>query len=178
MCVRRGVASPLSEGVSGALHGIESRLAEKTRMNDTANHPGLDVLRSFFAEMHDWEVEAYRAQRAIDWETVTQKEVEAGQTKLRKAAEAIFERYCEVGSAAKRFKGGLSFGKPPRYDPEQEVVLSFEVKRTKLIVETQQNSGWRFKKRYELVERNGTWKIRDNSKYAARESANWKADIL
>ena len=147
-------------------------------MNDTANHPALRVLQSFFAEMHDWEVEAFRAQRAIDWETVTQEEVEAGQAKRRKRAEAIFEQYCEVGSAAKRFKGGLSYGKPPRYDPKQEVVLSVEVKRTKLIVETKQNSGRRFKKRYELVEQYGTWKIRDNSKFAAGESANWKAHIL
>lgn len=148
------------------------------RMNETANHPALLVLQSFFAEMHDWEVEAFRAQRAIDYSTVTQKEVEAQQAKLRKEAVAIFERYCEVGSAAKRFKGGLSYGKPPRYDPKQEVVLSFDIKRTKVIVETKQNSGWRFKKRYELVERNGTWKIRDNSKFAAVESATWKADIL
>ena len=70
--------------------------------------------------MYDWEVEAVRAHRAIDWETVEQADLDRDRAKRRKKLERIFEKYCEIGSAAKRLKGKLySTQDPPTYDPEK-----------------------------------------------------------
>ena len=129
--------------------------------------------------MYDWELDAVRAHRAVDWKTVEQKDLDRDKAKRREVLEKIFEKYCEVGRAAKRLKGkGWSAQIPPTYDPEKEIIVSVGVKGTKVVVETKQTTGWRFNKRYELVERKGEWKIRDNSKYSADASATWEADIL
>jgi hypothetical protein len=150
-------------------------------MPETLNHPAVAVLQSFFAEMRDWDVEGYREQEAIDWATTTQEKVDAINLKARQALEAIFEKYCDVGTRAKRLKGGLVYSKPTAYDPEREAITSVEVKRGKAIIETQQPFVTLVKKkRYELVERDEQWKIRDNAKsdLLRSEKRKWSVDIL
>jgi NTF2 fold immunity protein len=148
-------------------------------MNETPSHPAIQVLQSFFAEMHSWETEAYRGYKAINWQSVTREEVNAEKAMRRKQLEEIFVKYCEAGSAAKRLEGTrLSCQDPPAYDPAKESIVSLDVKRAKAVVETKQAFGFRWKKRYELVERDGSWKIRDNAKSAGEASPKWSSDIL
>ena len=149
-------------------------------MPDTMNHPAVAVLQSFFAEMREWEVNALRAYKAIDWATTTHEKVDGTFLTAQQGVEKIFETYCDVGTRAKRLKGKPFLSDPTSYDPEKEPVTSVEVKRGKVIIETQQMFGLKFEKRYELVERNGQWKIRDNSKYSVlpSEKPEWEAAIL
>jgi hypothetical protein len=166
--------------VIGAFGFLGGRFAEKRRMNDSANHAALRVLRSFFSEMHDWEVEGFEAENATDLKTTPEDKRKADRTKRRNQLEVIFEKYCEVGRAAKRLMDkGLAFQKPPTYDPEKEIVVSVEVKRAKVVVETtKQKAGLRFSTRYELVERDGSWKLRDNSKYTIEGLKKWETRLL
>jgi len=131
-------------------------------------HPAVIVLRQFFSEMHAWEWSLLREDFA-DLEHLDPEKIEAEIDKRRAAQRVrlarIFEKYCDVGSKAKRVHDLLHCGgEEPDYNPKTEKILSVQEAGDKVVVETQMAHNFKFRLRYELEKKNGKWRIRDNRK--------------
>jgi len=143
----------------------------------TTTDSALKVLRGFFKAMHDWEWALIREDFADieDWPAEkAEKEVEKRYGKLRQQMAKIFDRYCEVGVKARRVRDALhSGGAEPDYNPETERILSVTEKPGKIIVETQMAHNFQFRFKYEVVNVNGKWLLRDNRKCKAAGDEKW-----
>jgi hypothetical protein len=62
----------------------------------------------------------------------------------------------------------------PDYNPETEEVVSIEAKGDSVVVETQMAHNFQFRLRYELVNADGKWLIRDNRKCKSAANGKWK----
>jgi|PlaIllAssembly_1097288.scaffolds.fasta_scaffold05189_2 hypothetical protein len=148
-------------------------------MNAT-NHPAVQVLEAFFAEMNRWGAEAIRQYEAIDWGNVDQEAIALDRRKQREALTAIYERYCDIGGNAERLQDeGIAIKLDrPEYDPLGEDVISVMEKSGVVVVETKQNQRPNWKFRYELVSKEGEWRVRDTRKRCSEQNPKWKRDML
>ena len=149
-------------------------------MDRPSEQAALEVLRSFYAEMYEWELNAAKKRGAIDWQSFSKDEYMRDGAILRKKLEEIFERYCEVGVNSKRLRDpGLSFslGKPT-YDWQEEEIIAVTTKGNRAVVETKELKAYGTYRKFELVESGHQWKIRDNLKYKFKSDSKWAPDIL
>ena len=117
------------------------------------------VVRGFIAAMHDWEFATAAAFRAAMRAGVLPPSEEAV-AQVR----AVFGRYCTPRTHSRT--RGVSFAEPPEYQPEHEAVLGVEAgSLRRAVVETQQGTGFRQRRRYMLVRWGGQWLI---------DSVKWK----
>jgi hypothetical protein len=143
-----------------------------------AVHPAVKALRAFQREMNCWEWEMIKEDFS-DLEHLPAAKIDALVDKRRERSRAklrsIFERHCEAGAKARRVDDVLHYGgDEPDYNPETEKVLSIQEKAGKVIVETQMAHNFRFRLKYELVESNGQWLLRDNRKCKGDFNDKWK----
>ena len=139
------------------------------------DHPAVTVLRSFMADTHAWEADMLHLHKTRDWENSTDEQVDKEHEELRSKLAVIFEKYCEVGTRAKRVNDQLHCGgAEPDYNPETEQVLAVTQRGKSVIVETKMAHNFRFKLKYELVQVEGQWKIRDNRKRSFEFEDKWK----
>jgi hypothetical protein len=144
------------------------------------DHPAVQVLLAFFAEMNAWETEMSRHHHSTRGINTSAEKLSQDRAIQRKRLEEIFEKYCEVGAKCERLEDeGLSFNlDSPEHDPEKEMIESVVVKPGKVIVETKQPlpTGWRY--RYEVVDCGGAWRVRDNRKYSSAKNPTWRKHLL
>ncbi|MCX5660468.1 MAG: NTF2 fold immunity protein [Planctomycetota bacterium] len=75
---------------------------------------------------------------------------------------AIYATFCDAGEKASRFKDqGLSWLGEIEHAPGGEVVESCKLVRHKMVIETRQTIALMHRRRYEVIERDGVWKLRD-----------------
>jgi hypothetical protein len=149
------------------------------------HHPALDVLRAFWGAMWKWESNLLRERTHLDTSSQGMAEDAIYAALSRQRAEArdelaaIFNRYCQAGSSARRVKDVLHCGgEEPDYNPDKEAILSVIDRGDKVIVETQMTHQLCNRLRYELVKVNGDWKIRDNRKFYAPHWDKWMRQDL
>ena len=141
----------------------------------------VNCLLTYFAEMYKWEDETDRLLsspevRAMDYESRIKEK------KIRRALlEDIFHKYCEVGKDAKRLQGGgLSYGTPRAYDPPHESIISVEEKKNGIIIvvtsRTDNPVDTHFK--YELIEVDSQFLIKDNKKMMSAVFQRWSSHML
>ena len=148
-------------------------------METNANHPAAKALQAFFSEKNDWETDIAQYYKSVDWGNSSQEELDSAKARYRAWLEAIFEKYCQAGAEAERLQdtAGIS------YDPSQpehgdEAIISLTEKGRKVIIETRQMRphGWEY--RYELVQVDGRWLLRDTRKYRFQGETDWERDML
>jgi hypothetical protein len=138
-------------------------------MADETGSEALAVLRGFMAEMNAWEVRHYPLVVDGDLERFEDARRDLG---------PIYERYVtsrerKMGKLA----AGPSVGWPPEFDPEQESVEKVEVEPRKVVISTQQHTGFKMPCRYTLVRRGGRWLLdRKEEHYASK--GKWGNAIL
>jgi len=149
-------------------------------MKPVPEHPATNVLRSFFNAMNAWEWDRIRESRDIPsrFRGMKEEDIERGLLEIRAAARArlgaIFDEFCAIGSAAKRVNNVIHYGaEEPDYNSEKEQVLSVVDRGDRVIIETQMTHQLRNRLKYELINMNGGWKIRDNRKSFAEHSKKW-----
>jgi hypothetical protein len=149
-------------------------------MIERTDHPAIKRLFEFFAKMCAWEVEAYRHYKSGAWAEMSEEQIERENFVRRKALESIYEDYCDAGKNAERLQdAGISYGDPPTYDPTGEQIVSFTEKRGKIIIESKENYRMKCVRKFELVEKDGIWRLRDSLKYKWEgEPSKWKKSIL
>lgn len=150
-------------------------------MEQTTEHPAVQLLKCFFSEMNAWEAEASRQYKSIEWGKTPREVIERDGKLQRQKLVEIFEKYCEVGTKAKRLQDqGLAFNlDQPEYDPERELILSVLEKPRKVVIETQRTYQGRFKFKYEVVQVGAGWRVRDNRKISSeRDPPKWEAHCL
>jgi hypothetical protein len=144
-------------------------------MSLPSDHPALNVLRSFMTEMHAWEAEMLHRHKVRDWENSTEEEFRKEDAELRRRLAQIFAQYCEIGDRAQRVHDQLHCGAAePDYNSETEQIVSMTERGKKVIVETKMAHNFKFKLKYELLEVDGQWKIRDNRKCSFEFESRWK----
>jgi hypothetical protein len=141
------------------------------------DHPAVKVLRRFIAEMNRWEWEIIREDFG-DLENLPERKIEAEVARRRRRQRdrlaRIFETYCEAGANARRVRDVMhAGGEEPDYNPDTEKILSVRDEGDKVIVETQMAHNFGFRLKYELVKVGGTWRVRDNRKCKAADTAKW-----
>ena len=150
-----------------------------SNMNANSQHPSLAVLKSFYAEMHAWESKESDNYKAIDWDNITEEELEADRKVSHKRLTAIFEEHCEVGAKAQRLQDAGAFQlDQSEYDLDKEEILSVREVNDRVVVEVKQNHSMKQFRKFELVEREGAWLIKDNVKWRFKETSNWSAGLL
>jgi hypothetical protein len=150
-------------------------------MEPAIDHPAVQVLLSFFNEMNAWENEMSRYVSSIDRSNTSQEKQARDMAIHRKQLEEVYEKYCEVGARAERLQDlGLSFSRGlATHDPEREKIVSVSVTPGRVIVETKESAatgGWGYK--YEIVEKDGAWRVRDNRERNSEKNPNWREDML
>ena len=151
---------------------------QETRTEVTKNHPAAKVLQAFFSEMTAWETDVAQYYKSVDWGNASQEILDRAKEQYRERLEAIFQKYCQAGAQAERLQdAGIS------YDPSQpehgdESIISLTEKGRKVIIETRQMRphGWEY--RYELVQMDGRWLLRDTRKYRFQGDTDWERDML
>jgi len=147
-------------------------------MQPTTDHPAVEVLLAFFAEMNAWETEVARHYKSIDWAHGDYDELQQANMSHRERLDQIFERFCELGKQAERLqeRGWTCNLQLPEHS--DETVTSVEEKPGTVIVETQQMrpNGGVF--RYELVQMDGQWHVRDNRQRRSEVDASWSKYML
>jgi hypothetical protein len=139
-----------------------------------------EFLFSFFEEMEAWEIALADRYSAIDWENTTEELVKQIFDDGRSRLEAIFREYCEVGPEAERLQDeqpSFRVGEPT-YSRECERVVSCRQQNHTIIIETQQVKPPNWEYRYELVPREGEWRICDKRDRRTPKHRTWEADIL
>jgi len=135
------------------------------------------TLREFFAEMHRWGLAAISNHQQINWETVTEAELNQQRFELRRALTAIYEQYCEAGASAERLQDqGLSFHlDEPEYNPDHPILEErVGAEGTSEI----QVGGRDFDFRYHLIQRDGRWWLQDKKEFRSKKGGKWKAHLL
>ncbi|WP_187781826.1 NTF2 fold immunity protein [Gimesia chilikensis] len=137
-------------------------------------------LIDFFGKMYEWESAVIEMEERADNDEITEDEIQQYLKQAKADLELIFEEFCEVGKTAKRLRDeGLAFSIPPEYDLEENPIESILEKNNKVIIETKPASGLGFCYRYELINTDNGWKIRDNRKHATlTPDAKWSSDLL
>ncbi len=121
---------------------------------DEIDPSAAETLVRFFAAMNAWGHDMLRHHRSIDWgsDGIDQDALALNRANQRGSLEAIFREFCEVGTGARRLRdAGLSFADPPEYDPDSESILAVSMSRGVIVIETRESRGFRFDRRYELV---------------------------
>ncbi|WP_417388750.1 NTF2 fold immunity protein [Gimesia sp.] len=149
-------------------------------MNSHNIEEAKNCLIDFFGEMYVWESAVIETEERADNDELSEEEIQRYFKKAKEDLALIFEEFCEVGRAAKRLQDeGLSFNIPPEYDLEENPIESILEKNDKVIIETKPASGLGFCYRYELVNSENGWKIRDNRKFATlTPEAKWSSGLL
>jgi hypothetical protein len=141
----------------------------------TTDHPAVQRLQAFFSAMQQWEQEMLdfgkRVQREGD--AMADQEVHDWDIAARAKLRDIFIEYCEAGESASRVSDQLHCGGEPDYNPEKEIIVSVQVGRKIVKIETKMTHNFKFKLRYELVQKDGKWMVRDNRKSAFANADNW-----
>lgn len=120
----------------------------------------LQTLYKFMAAMNQWEREAHQESQRIlreggSWAIKNQKDLEA--------MHKIFAQYCTPKDRPLGRQG--SFSHPPEYDPETEQVLEIvEESKRRVVIFTQEGSGFQHKNRYVLLRKGDKWLI-DNKQW-------------
>ena len=147
-------------------------------IDSPTNHPAADILRSYFSEMNAWERECAAHYKSLDWERgIDKAALDLARASQRKRLEQIFERYCEIGKQAERLQDLGSYN-PDQPEHDDEEITSLTEKAGKVIIETRQRRfrGWEF--RYEVVQVDGNWRLRDNRKFRSQGKPAWKRHML
>ena len=133
------------------------------------------ILKEFIGAMQNWESEMLRHSATIDWPNAKQEELELHSAQMRRRLAEIFERYCEAGRDAERVNDVLHCGGgEPDYNAQTERITSVVTRGRKVVVETHQAHNFRHKLRYELVQVDGRWKVRDNRKCSFEYETRWR----
>lgn len=147
--------------------------------DDLSDHPAVIVLKEFFGAMNSWEADALQHHESVDWGNADELQLAVQREVQRRHLEAIFAKYCEIGTQAERLQNqGLSFGDPPAYSTDGEEVISVTPKGSKLVIETRQTRPPHWKYRYELVQLEGEWRLRDTRKRSSEKNPTWRRDML
>lgn len=150
-------------------------------MNETNAKEATQCLMGFFEDMKQWELEMIEYFKFFDEGNVSEEEDIVQSKQQKEALAEIYEKYCEVGRKAKRLQDqGLSFNPDyPEHGKDAESVTSITEKPSKVIIETKQEIGLRWRYRYELIQVEGEWKVRDNRKRSSDEEyPKWSKDML
>ena len=143
-------------------------------MDTILKHAAVCTLQKFFKEMHNWEAEfAVRQNALYSREDATQEDANIIRQEMKSKLSVLFETYCQTGKEAIRVVEPDHFSKPPSYDPEKELILSLVEKENKVIIETQQTHEIKSKYMYEMVQREGEWKVVDNRKIWFESESAW-----
>jgi hypothetical protein len=120
----------------------------------------VEVLRGFMKAMNKWERESWKIYTESK---IKNRDLVVQQQRFQESQERIFAKYC---TPKKRLVAGRfgSFQNPPEYDPETENILNVDVvSKRRVIIYTQQGTGFRNKCRYVLLRKGNRWLI-DNKK--------------
>lgn len=149
-------------------------------MDDPQTRPAVETLLAFFRERYALGLEALRYIRSVDREEgVDAEEWHEVMASQRAGLEAIFVRYCTAGLAAKRLKdSGFAVQDPPKYDPDHETVASVSLSGGSVFIETVEDveADWRY--RYELIQVDDRYLIKDNKRFRLGPDGEWKPHIL
>lgn len=140
-----------------------------------SHEPVVEVLYAFFAAMNEWEVETYDKLQSIYKDPDADEAIFGKFRADRKLAlMIIYEKFCAAGSSAKRLLDeGLSCGNPPKYDPNNEKLMSLEVKGNIASAFTQQNFGFNRQCKYWLVYDSEKWLLLDKRQTKHRSSTKF-----
>ncbi len=150
--VRRKLRYFPARGGSGVLDApAPSRYARP--VNQPTKSP-CDVLLAFITAMHEWEKEAWQESRR----TRSDANPSAYQVGVEQRMNAIFAAYCTPKKRPYGRQG--SFQHPPEYDPATEKILEVvEASPQRVVIHTQQESGFRNRCQYVLLHQRGQWLI-------------------
>ena len=128
------------------------------------------VLRAFFVAMNRWERSVWRANERL---LKAGRPHQLDQNHWLQQKLAIIVEHC----TAKRrvYTEGLSFGDPPKYDPAEEITGVEYESSSRVVVFTQQLTGFENRRRFVLLKRGGRWQI-DNVQW--QDGRRWERDIL
>ena len=145
--------------------GVKKR-AEQTSVEQSPE----DVLKAFFAAMCKWERAAYKASRASE---------RAGQglpaDELLRQKLAILGEYCTPKRRV--YAEAVCYSSPPEYDPRTEPITRVVAEsETRVVVYTQQQTGFEHERRFVLLRRGGRWLV-DNKQWRGG-GEKWERDIL
>lgn len=124
-----------------------------------------EVLRAFWAEMHAWEADAYRAMPGYPegeaWERF--------QAEVWPAWVPIFEKFCTPKKRAHAPTGlHRGIGSPPQYDPQEELITEIaEESPTRVVIKTLRTLFPMGEFFYVLLKRGGRWLIDSRQWYDA-----------
>jgi hypothetical protein len=118
--------------------------------------PPVEILRSFIKAMNKWELECWK----IHSESKIKKDDPIARLKqFQESQERIFAKYCTPKKRVIVDRFG-SFRNPPEYDPEMETILKIEeVSKRRVVIYTQQGTGFRNKCQYVLLRKGSQWLI-------------------
>lgn len=121
-----------------------------------ASAAALAALQGFFTAMNQWEIDSWCNSRLEKDGQLSYESYEEETAIASKRLEEIFAQYCVAGSQTR----GVSFQKPPEYDPEAELILEVEEKSTKRVtIATQQTTGFKKKCKYDVVLTDDAWRV-------------------
>lgn len=128
-------------------------------MSDEMGAEALAVLRGFMAEMNAWEVRHYPLVARGDSSRFED---------ARRDLHLIYDRYVfprerKMG----KLVAGPSLGCPPEFNPDRENVEKIEVTPWKVVIFTQQYTGFELPCRYTLVRRGCRWLLDRKEEYYA-----------
>lgn len=153
-------------------------LTELTNMN----HPAVELLNRFFRKMFDWEVETQNYLSSTEVREMPSSLRNEAKKQRRAILDSIYAEFCEAGVSAKRLKDqGFVYGTPRQYNPEFEIIDEIEAKIDKAVVYTHRTdcgAKLSLRYRYELVLKDGEWRIKDNKKEMFGSSEKWKPHLL
>ncbi|MCX5659739.1 MAG: NTF2 fold immunity protein [Planctomycetota bacterium] len=152
---------------------------DKKHADVPSDHPALRVLLEFWIAMESWEREMLVLGDRIR-KGITEAEYAAARDEGKARLASIYRLHCEAGDQAERLLDkGLSWPSEIVHGLSRELVVGIETKRGKVIVESKQSTGMKYRMRYELVEKDGKWKIRDRVKYALPwGTEKWTTEFL
>jgi hypothetical protein len=118
-----------------------------------ASAGAIAALQGFFTAMNQWEIDSWRRSRQVKDGQLSHEEATAV---TAKRLDEIFAQYCVPGSLTR----GVSYQKPPEYNPEAEPILEVEEKSTtRVMIVTQQTTGFKNKCMYEVALTDGEWQV-------------------
>jgi len=141
---------------------------DNSTLNDDSTSPAR-VLRRFIKAMNEWERQCWK-----EYTESKMKKIDPliQHKRFQQRQEKIFARYC---TPKKRLIVGRfgSFRNPPEYDPETEILLKVdEISKWRVIIYTQQGTGFRNKCRYVLLRKGSRWLI-DNKRIFLEPFNKW-----